>query len=96
MEWPIDPISHQQSLDAIKKILYDHEARIATLEKGGKEEKDEMFFIKLEAINGIGRKTAGDIMEVYPNEAVLHMAVTSGEKLPFLDNIERILREYFK
>lgn len=55
-------------------------------------------FFKQEIINikGIGIKIADDIVSVYPTKEMLKNAVANNEKLPFPDNVEKILREKYK
>jgi hypothetical protein len=90
---PEVPMTHEQHME---NVIRDHEKRIANLESQGKGNRKEFFFVKLESIKGIGRKTAGDIMEVYPNEVSLRKDIKANIKLPFRDDVEKILRETFK
>ncbi len=60
------------------------------------EKKNEDFQKKLRDIDGIGQKTAEDIMEVYSTEEEIIKAIKSKEHLPFRDDVERKLRRKYK
>lgn len=47
------------------------------------------------ALKGIGKKTADDIMRVFPKEELLAQAVSFGEKLPFEEDINKVLKEAY-
>lgn len=60
-------------------------------------DKKKDYQIKLEKINGIGKKTAKDILKIFPTEEKLIEAISNGYGLPVRDDIEIILRrEYGK
>jgi len=58
--------------------------------------KNKEFSKKLRNINGIGKKTAEDIIKVYPTEEQMINAIKSNEHLPFRDDIESKLRKKYK
>lgn len=47
-------------------------------------------------LDGIGEKTADDIMRVYPTRESLQSAVDSGEELPFRDDVVELLEKKIK
>ena len=52
---------------------------------------------KLEKINGIGKKTAKDIVKVFPTEQKLRLAISHDDEFPFRDDIEiKLRRKYGK
>lgn len=55
-----------------------------------------MFIDELKEIKGIGEKTARDIIAVFPTREGLEKAISKGQKLPFRDDVERILIKYIK
>ena len=55
---------------------------------------DDLFFKELKAINGIGKKTAEDIVDWGTKEKLIE-AIKKEEKLPFRDDIELKLREHY-
>ena len=56
---------------------------------------DSGYRAKLIAVNGIGKKTADDIIKVYPSEGQLKVAVAKDLPFPFRDDIEKILKKEF-
>lgn len=63
--------------------------------KGRKPKKDKKFFNKLLAIDGIGKKTAEDILASYKNEKNLRAVIKAGEHLAVRDDIAEILKKEF-
>ncbi len=57
--------------------------------------KPEIFLNELIKIRGIGRKIASDIYTIYPSIKKLTEAIKEGGKLPFRDDIEKLLREKY-
>lgn len=53
------------------------------------------FISELRKINGIGKKTVQDIVKVFSTKKKLEEAINSGQKLPFRDDIEAILRRKY-
>ena len=53
------------------------------------------FFKELCSINGIGKKTAEDIVGVFKTKKILLEAVESALRFPFRDDIEIKLREFY-
>ena len=51
---------------------------------------------KLNDIGGIGKKTAKDIIKVFPTEEKLKEAIEHDDELPFRDDIEKKLREEYE
>lgn len=60
-----------------------------------KQNDNQYYFKKLIGINGIGEKTALDIIERFPDEQKLIEAIKDGKRLPFRDDIEKKLREEY-
>jgi len=55
---------------------------------------DDLFFKELKAINGIGKKTAEDIVEWGTKEKLIE-SIKQGKNLPFRDDVEeKLKREY--
>lgn len=62
-----------------------------------KPEEDNLDFeSSLMEIKGIGRRTARDIVKVYPSVEDLAKAVESEKDLPFRDDVVKILEKEFK
>ena len=59
------------------------------------EKKNEDFQKKLRNINGIGKKTAEDIVGVYQTEEEMIKAIKSNKHIPFRDDIELKLRRQY-
>ena len=59
------------------------------------ENKKEDYQINLEKINGIGKKTAKDIVKIFPTEEKLREAVLHDDEIPIRDDIELILRKEY-
>lgn len=59
------------------------------------ETKQIDFKKKLEKINGIGKKTAEDIVNVFPTEEKLKYAISHDDELPFRDDVEEKLRKEY-
>jgi len=59
-------------------------------------EIDVKYFEKLIKIKGIGKKTVGDIVHVYPTAELLKLAVRAKEELPFRDDISKRLKRKFR
>lgn len=55
-------------------------------------EIDKKFEKDLQKIDGIGKKTAKDIVNIYPTEKALKEAINRGEHLPVLNHIEEKLK----
>jgi len=53
---------------------------------------DNSYEKELRNINGIGKKTAKDIMILFPNRTDIENAIKSNDHLPFDDDIEKKLR----
>jgi len=53
------------------------------------------FFNELKSINGIGKKTAKDIIEYSPTKEILIEKIKTRDGLPFRDDVEKILREKY-
>ena len=95
------PISVEES--HIEKILrnsdfYESDKAIKLVTKPtkkGEKRKEKTFKEELIEINGIGIKTAEDILIVFPTKGKLLEALSKDEKLPFDDDIEKKLTEVF-
>ena len=53
------------------------------------------FFNELKNINGIGSKTAQDIVKIFPNSEELKNKIKNNEHLPFRDDVEEKLRRKY-
>lgn len=53
------------------------------------------FFKELIKIKGIGKKTAKDIIKVFPTKEKLIEAISHNDELPFYDDIEKKLEEKY-
>ncbi len=59
--------------------------------------EEESYSKKLNDIKGIGKKTAKDIVKVFPNEKKLKNAISHDDELPFRDDVEiKLRKEYGK
>lgn len=77
-------------------IMDEMRKRIDNLEKQvGTQEIDRNFEKRLTEIQGIGKKTAKDIVNKYPTEETLREAIKTGEHLPFRNDIEKKLKWKF-
>lgn len=59
------------------------------------ETKQFNFSKEIESIKGIGKKTAKDIVKVFPNRNKLIKSIKEGESLPFRDDIEKKLKDKY-
>lgn len=69
------------------------------LEKESKKpdkESSKLYKTKLEDIKGIGRKTAKDIIRIYPTEEKLLKALENGSEVPIRDDLANLLKNNFK
>jgi len=83
----------KQTFVKIYEIVEELKTRIDKLEKKvGEQEQDPQFKKRLTEIKGIGKKTAQDILNVYPTEQSLKEAIKQGEHLPFRNDIEKKLK----
>lgn len=57
---------------------------------------NEDFVDELTRINGLGSKTAKDIVKVYPTKKDLIKAIQNNEELPVRDDVESKLKKKFK
>lgn len=86
-----------------KKILknsnfYKVDADFTKVKKSSKNKPNEgsKWIMQLEAIKGIGKKTALDIFERYPDKSLLVKDIKQDSKLPFRDDIEELLKNTFR
>lgn len=64
--------------------------------KEGREQAEFVtFHKKLNDIDGIGEKTAKDIVKVFPTEEKLKEAISHDDELPFRDDVEKKLRDKY-
>lgn len=56
----------------------------------------KQFEEELTKIKGLGKKTAKDLVKVYPTKAALKKAIQSGEDIPVRDDVESKLKKKFK
>ncbi len=61
-----------------------------------KEEEAERYRKKLESVNGIGKKTAKDLIQVYPTEKDLKQALKKGLDAPIRDDLAKLLKRKFR
>ena len=59
------------------------------------EPRENLFLKNLMSINGIGKKTAKDILKMFNNEDELMEAIKNGDSLPFRDDVELKLRKKY-
>jgi len=58
-------------------------------------EDPEAYKKKLIDIDGIGKKTAEDIMAKYPTEEVLKLAINNGDEIHKRDDVDEAVKETF-
>lgn len=64
--------------------------------KAAKEkDKAESYKSELQALKGIGEKTAEDLLEMFPSRKELVEAVRKKQKISVRDDVEEILRAHF-
>jgi len=72
------------------------EKEVETKQFEDSKKKDKSQFQKtLQKIKGIGKKTAEDILKVYQGEKELVDAIANNKPLPFRDDIEKLLHDYY-
>jgi len=54
------------------------------------------FMEQLLAVSGIGKATTDDILAVYPDLESLQKAIKSRKKLPFRNDVAKLLRQHFR
>ena len=69
--------------------------KVETKQFKPKEKKNSDYKKEIQNINGIGEKTAEDIIRVYPNKKRLLKDISNHKKLPFRDDIEKILKKKY-
>ena len=69
-------------------------------EKENKEESELkkvlIYKEKIESIKGVGKKTAKDLIQVYPTEEILIKALKSGKDMPIRDDLAKLIKKKFK
>ncbi len=60
-----------------------------------KQNEEKSYSKKLNDINGIGKKTAEDIIKVFPTEEGLLKAISHDDELPFRDDVEEKLKRRY-
>ena len=93
--FPVKQVAESKTKKGVVKEE-DSEAIAGTDSSETGSEKDIDFKKELLAIKGIGKKTVKDILQTYPEKALLLEAIKSEEALPFRDDISKILIESFK
>jgi len=63
--------------------------------KSSKKKENILYKEKLESIKGIGKKTAKDIITMYPTEESLKKDLKTG-CIPVRDDVERLLKKQFR
>jgi len=82
--------------DSIKiKALESKVGKVKVETKVIVKKKDNNFSNELVKIKGIGKKTAKDIVKVFPSKEELTLAISHGDELPFNDDIEEKLRRKY-
>jgi len=61
-----------------------------------KQVETKQFEDKLLKVKGLGKKTAQDLMNIYPNEQGLRKAIQKGKEVPVRDDIAKLLKKKFK
>lgn len=93
-------------------LLEDHGLRLGLVpvkkaednsKSKGKENKEEselkkvlIYKEKIESIKGVGKKTAKDLIQVYPTEEILIKALKSGKDMPIRDDLAKLIKKKFK
>ena len=67
----------------------------ATFQEDTDQEAAEAYKKKLIDIDGIGKKTAEDIMAKYPTEEVLKLAINNGDEIHKRDDVDEAVKETF-
>lgn len=101
---PIGEYNVGDEVPAHKAEVWDQMYVVSPVRRVGTEEpkpaskdkdENEDFESELRAIKGIGRKTAQDVVAIYPGRESLLEAIDSGETLPVRDDVEEKLRKHF-
>lgn len=95
-----DPIEMPEN--HAKKILRNTDFYVSDkpIEKGkkapqNKPKEEKSWVLELEEIKGIGKKSAEDIVAVYPVKGSLLEAISKGAHIPFSENIVQLLKKEF-
>lgn len=86
----IDNFDEEQ--DAIKKKIKNKKEP----ESESKKKQSELYKAKIKSINGIGNKTAKDLIQVFPTEEKLINVLKSGKDIPIRDDLAKLIKEKFK
>ena len=89
--------------ETVNETVKTTEGKIGTIKVSTKQIESEKDFIrnqsnfrfKLNEIDGIGLKTALDIIKVFPTKEKLKEAISHDDELPFRDDIEIKLRRKY-
>lgn len=92
----LTPVEEKKELEIKPEPKKTHKVELK--EKPVKAQKEDFDFKKeLMNIKGIGKKTAEDIMKVYPTLANLNDSMGLNEDLPFRDDIvDKLIEKYGK
>jgi DNA polymerase/3'-5' exonuclease PolX len=88
-EMIIEMENMRKDLDAIKQLFMPKTIYVSE-EMSTQEYEKELLSIK-----GLGKKTAKDILELYPVRSQLISAIKSNKSLPLRDDIEKLLKEKY-
>lgn len=81
-----------------EKLISDKQNKLKT-EKEPEQVPEEVavaYVDKLRSIDGVGEKTAKDIIKVFPTEELLKKAIESGEDIPIRDDIAALVKDKFE
>lgn len=60
------------------------------------EESEETYFKRLVSINGVGKKTASDVINRYPTEDELIQGIEAGDEIHIRDDIDAKIKAEFE
>jgi len=78
--------------NSIQKVT---EGKIGEIKVETKQFNESDFFNELKNINGVGKKTAKDIIKIFPTKEELIKEIATGNYLPFRDDVELKLRKKY-
>ena len=99
--WKWVYVSHGETIDLSEEIGKGYgfdkvEKPKAKEGRHGKKKIETKFKEKLTEIDGIGKKVADDLLEIYPDEDKLREAVRKGEQIPIRNDLAKKVEKKFK
>ena len=88
-------VSQNSMFEIVSKKPYKKEVKIQKKVKKEETSNSSEYLEELESINGIGPKTAKDIMMVFRIKESLIKAINSGQPLPFDDDVAELLKQKY-